>query len=500
MPSAVNKPAPGVSFFSPYQETPSGTALSKDKPIPSLFQPLTIRGVTFQNRIFLSPMCQYSAVDGHITPWHTAHYGGIITRGPGLSIIEATAILANGRTCPEDLGIWSDDHVRTLTPLVELAHSQSQKIGIQLAHGGRKSSTVAPWLSGQALADENVGGWPNDVIAPSPIPWAADYATPKELSKDDITDLLQAYKDGALRAVKAGFDVLEIHAAHGYLLHEFLSPVSNQRTDEYGGSWENRVRLILEIVDAVRGVISQDMPLFFRISGSEGLEYLDIPSWCSEDTVRLAFLLKEHGIDLLDVSSGGNSSQQRIKGAPAYQTPLAHAVKQANIPGLIVSTVGSITNATLAQSILDDGRADVILVGKGFQKNPGLVWAWAEELGVDVAIANQIYWGFYDKFRDVLHQAIQEGLREGVDEVQQNGATQLQNGWMHIHDERNIPPLGRIGDPDDIVASVLVENGNILANTYQPMPAYRFCTSHGVIQLTPGLSQKLRTLLEQLGA
>ncbi|KAK0500098.1 FMN-linked oxidoreductase [Armillaria luteobubalina] len=395
MPSAVNKPAPGVSFFSPHQETASGTALSKD--VPSLFHPLTIRGVTFQNRIFLSPMCQYSAVDGHITPWHTAHYGGIITRGPGLSIIEATAILANGRTCPEDLGIWSDDHVRTLTPLVELAHSQSQKIGIQLAHGGRKSSTVAPWLSGQALAEENVGGWPTDVVAPSPIPWAADYATPKEMSKDDIKDLLQAYKGSALRAVKAGFDVIEIHAAHGYLLHEFLSPVSNQRTDEYGGSWENRIRLILEVVDTVRRVIPQNMPLFFRISGSEGLEYLDIPSWCSEDTIRLAPLLKDHGIDLLDVSSGGNSSRQRIKGAPAYQTPLAHAVKQENIPGLIVSTVGSIADATLAQSILDEGRADVILVGKGFQKNPGLVWAWADELGVDIAIANQIYWGFYGR-------------------------------------------------------------------------------------------------------
>ncbi|KAG7448555.1 FMN-linked oxidoreductase [Guyanagaster necrorhizus] len=401
-PSAVNIPASGVSFFTPAQIPPAGTAVPQPdgKPIPTLFQPLTIREVTFQNRIFLSPLCQYSAQDGIVTPWHTGHLGGIFTRGPGLSIIEATAIVPEGRITPNDVGIWSDDHIAPLASIVEYAHSQNQKIAIQIAHAGRKASTIAPWIPGHNLAGEDVGGWPSNVFAPSPIPFADDYPTPKELTKDDLKGLLESYKAAAQRAVKAGFDVIEIHGAHGYLLCEFMSPTSNKRTDEYGGSFENRIRFPLEVVDVVRSVIPESMPLFFRISGSERLEESlpDVPSWRSEDTVRLAPILAQHGIDLLDVSSGGNNPKQKFTHGPAYQAPLAHDVKKSN-PGLVVSAVGSITDGHIAQNVLDQGQADLVMVGRHFQRNPGLVWSFADDLGVEVTLANQIHWGFRGRRR-----------------------------------------------------------------------------------------------------
>ncbi|KAK0220093.1 FMN-linked oxidoreductase [Armillaria fumosa] len=403
VPSAVNVPAPGISFFTPAQTPPAGTAVQPQpdgRPIPTLFQPLTIRGVTFQNRIFLSPLCQYSAQDGFMTPWHTGHLGGIFTRGPGLSIIEATAIVPEGRITPNDVGIWSDDHIAPLASIVEYAHSQNQKIAIQIAHAGRKASTIAPWIPGWNLAGEDVGGWPSNVVAPSPIPFADDYAIPKGLTKEDLKSLLESYKAAAQRAVKAGFDVIEIHGAHGYLLCEFLCPTSNKRTDEYGGSFENRIRFPLEVVDAVRSVIPESMPLFFRISGSERLEETlpDIPSWRSEDTVRIAPILAQHGIDLLDVSSGGNNMKQRFTRGPAYQAPLAHDVKKSN-PGLIVSAVGSITDGHIAQGVLDQGQADLVMVGRHFTKNPGLVWSFADDLGVQITLANQIHWGFRGRRR-----------------------------------------------------------------------------------------------------
>ncbi|KAK0211884.1 NADH:flavin oxidoreductase/NADH oxidase [Armillaria fumosa] len=408
--SSMVVPAPGVSFFTPAQDPPAGTGVvlqSDGKHIPSLFQPIAIRGVTFQNRIFLSPLCQYLCEGGMATPWHIGHLGGIFTRGPGLTFVEAAAVVPEGRITPNDLGIWSDDHIAPLAAIVEFARSQGQKIAIQIAHAGRKASTNAPWIEDVNLAGVEMGGWPDEVVAASPIAFGDTYATPRELSKDDLKGLVESFKLAAQRAVKAGFDVVEVHSAHGYLLCGFLSPTSNKRTDEYGGSFENRIRFPLEVVDAVRSVIPESMPLFFRISGSECLEKSlpDVPSWRSEDTVRFAPILAQHGVDLLDVSSGGNNIEQTFTSGPAYQAHLAHDVKETN-PGLLVSAVGRINDGHIAQNVLDRGQADVVFVGRLFTKNPGLVWSFADDLGVTIKVANQV-WGLGGLTRKrVIHQAV----------------------------------------------------------------------------------------------
>ncbi|KAH9912673.1 FMN-linked oxidoreductase [Epithele typhae] len=390
-----NAPAAGVPYFTPAQYPPSGTAAA-DSDVPTLFKPIKIRGVEFQNRIWLSPLCQYSAQNGCLTDWHMAHLGGILSRGPGLTMVEATAVSPEGRITPEDSGLWNDEQIEPLRRIVQFAHSQGQKMAIQLAHAGRKASTVAPWLSMAAVAVEAANGWPDDVVAPSAVPYSADLVHPKALDKQGIQRIVAAFVAAAKRALAAGFDVIEIHNAHGYLLHEFISPHSNKRTDEYGGSFENRVRLTLEIVDAVRGVMPPSMPLFLRVSATDWLEesLANEESWCSEDTVRLAGILAEHGVDLLDVSTGGMSPLQKIKGGPAYQAGFAEAVKKAHGDKILVSAVGALGDGRVAQGVLDKGQADVIFVGRQFQKNPGLVWTMAEELGVPLTVAHQIEWGF----------------------------------------------------------------------------------------------------------
>ncbi|SMQ49684.1 unnamed protein product [Zymoseptoria tritici ST99CH_3D7] len=394
----VNRPAPNTSYFTPLQDPPAGTALVEDgkkDAVPKLFRPLKIRGLTLQNRIMLSPLCQYSAPDGHYTMWHHTHMGGIIQRGPGLTCVEATAVTPQGRITPEDVGIWQDSQIEPLAKVVEFAHSQNQKIMIQLAHAGRKASTVAPWLSGGDVAGEDVNGWPQDVWAPSAIPWNEKHAVPKEMSLDDIEAFKKAFGEAVKRALKAGFDVIEIHNAHGYLLHEFISPVSNTRTDKYGGSWENRTRLTIEVVDLVRSIIPKDMPLFLRISGTDWLEESDIKeSWTSADTAKLAPILAEHGVDLLDVSSGGNHPKQHPHSKPAYQAPFAIEAKKAVGHNMAVSSVGSIDSAKLANDLLEKDGLDLIIVGRAFQKNPGLVFQWADDLDVKVQMPNQIRWGF----------------------------------------------------------------------------------------------------------
>lgn len=269
------------------------------------------------------------------------------------------------------------------------AHSQGQKIGIQLGHAGRKASTVAPWLSRGAVATADVGGWPDDVVAPSAVAFDANHPNPRALSLEEIAQLKKDFVAAAHRAVKAGFDVIEVHGAHGYLLHSFMSPASNFRTDAYGGSFENRVRLILEVVDELRKAIPEDMPLFVRLSATDWLEEVESftgDSWKLSDTVKLATLLAERGVDVLDVSSGGNHPQQKIKGGPGYQAPFSKAVKRAVGDKMLVATVGSITSGKQADDLLvggtgeDDTPIDIALVGRMFQKNPGLVWAWAEEV------------------------------------------------------------------------------------------------------------------------
>ncbi|KAM0320787.1 hypothetical protein ACHAO8_000080 [Botrytis cinerea] len=408
----VNEAAPNTPYFTPKQDPVSGTAIATKtdgQEIPPLFTPLKIRDVELQNRILLSPLCQYSAEDGHQTDWHLAHLGGIISRGPGLSFIEATAVLPEGRITPEDCGLWKDSQIAPLRRIVQFAHSQGQKIGIQLAHAGRKASTVAPWLSmsrGPAAPLKNVNGfdndgfapahgWPDNVKGPSPIAYKDKNIIPHEMTLDDIKSLVQAFGDATRRAIEAGFDAIEIHGAHGYLLHQFLSPASNKRTDDYGGSFENRTRVVLEIVDRTRQIMPKNMPLFFRVSGSEWLEHLaPEPSWDIQESIKLAKILATRGVDALDVSSGGNDPRQKIKGGPAYQTPFARQIKLAVGDSLLVGTVGSITSGVQANDLLKDNGLDMIFIGRMFQKNPGLVWTFADELGVDIKVANQIQWGF----------------------------------------------------------------------------------------------------------
>jgi 2,4-dienoyl-CoA reductase-like NADH-dependent reductase (Old Yellow Enzyme family) len=317
-------------------------------------------------------------------------------------MVEATAVQDIGRISPQDSGLWKDSQIEPLKRIVEFAHSQGQNIGIQLGHAGRKASTVAPWLSLGATASEAVGGWPDKVVAPSAISYDAGvYPSPKAITLEEIEQFKKDFVAAVKRALTAGFDVIEIHNAHGYLLQSFLSPASNKRTDQYGGSFENRVRLTLEVVELARKTMPDTMPLFLRISATDWLNYdgYDGPSWTSDDTVRLAPLLAERGVDVLDVSTGGNHPLQKIKAQPAYQSPFAIAVKKDLLEkglDMKVATVGAITSANLAEELLQgkDGKPglDFAIVGRGFQKNPGLVWAWAEELGIEIRLANQIRW------------------------------------------------------------------------------------------------------------
>ncbi|CAI4214381.1 unnamed protein product [Parascedosporium putredinis] len=333
------------------------------------FHPLTIRGVTMQNRIWVSPMCQYSAHEGFHNLWHTTHYGGMAQRGPGLVMLEATAVQANGRITPEDSGIWLDAHVDELRKHTQFAHSQNALIAIQLAHAGRKASTVAPWLSSAAVATHEAGGWPDNVYGPSDVPFGENYPTPRAMTLAEIDQLKEDFVLGARRAVAAGFDVVELHFAHGYLV------------------FENRTRLALELVEAVRAALPEETPLFVRISATEWLDTnpdYQGESWTLDDTVRLAHLFAERG----------------VKGGPGYQAPFAKAIKRAVGDKLLVSTVGSIKDGVLAEELISGGKdendtpVDLVAAGRMFQKNPGLVWQWADDLGTSIQVAHQIGWGF----------------------------------------------------------------------------------------------------------
>ncbi|KAJ0421376.1 hypothetical protein BJY00DRAFT_323354 [Aspergillus carlsbadensis] len=395
-----NPAAPGISYYTPAQDPVAGTALSG--PATKLFTPITLRSLRLPNRLILSPLCQYSARDGHPTDWHVTHMGGIIQRGPGLSIMESTAVQEIGRITPQDLGLWTDAQIGPLARITEFARGQGQKIAIQLAHAGRKGSAVAPWLSGNAMAVSEVGGWPEGIVAPSAVAFEEGVNTvPRALSREEIRALVGDFARAAGRAVRAGFDAIELHAAHGYLLHQFLSPVSNRRDDEYGGSFENRVRLLLEVCDAVRGVIPDGMPLLVRVSATDWFEFdenlqSEFPeSWTVSQSIQLASLLADHGVDLLDVSSGGihPKSAIAIRSGPAYQAHFAREIKEAVGDRLLVSAVGGIKTGALAEEVLQSG-VDVVLAGRWFQQNPGLVRAFAEELGVKVRMARQIDWSF----------------------------------------------------------------------------------------------------------
>ncbi|MER5888105.1 NADH:flavin oxidoreductase/NADH oxidase [Streptomyces sp. NPDC001941] len=338
----------------------------------ALFEPYTIKSVTIPNRVWMAPMCQYSAApDGPLTgapgDWHFAHYGARATGGTGLVITEATAVSPEGRISPYDLGIWNDEQVEAFRRITSFVRDQGAVAGIQLAHAGRKASTDAPWEGGGPLGEDAHGWRP---VGPSELPFAEGHPVPAELTVDQITTVVRDFADAARRSLEAGFQVAEIHGAHGYLIGEFLSPHSNHRTDGYGGSFENRARFALEVVDAVRAVWPDELPLFFRISATDWLEE---NGWTADDTVRFAALLKEHGVDLLDVSTGGNAAGVRIPVGPGYQVPFATRVRTET--GLPVAAVGLITEFQQAEKIVANGEADAVLLGRELLRNP----SWARQ-------------------------------------------------------------------------------------------------------------------------
>lgn len=448
-PSTYNAPVQDVPFFTPQHLISPGTPLKPDAKVPTLFTPLKIRGTALRNRIIVAPMCQYSTADsgpqiGALTPYHITTLGHYALKGASLVFIEASGVQPNGRISPNCPGIWSDDQIPGVKAVVDMVKSQGALAGIQLAHAGRKSSTVPPFIAAQfkkvsVRATKDVGGWPADVVSASggeDFTWdgkrsddpIGGFYAPRELSREDIQQLVKDWASAAKRAVQAGIDVIEIHGAHGYLIHQFLSPITNRRTDEYGGSFENRTRLLVEIIRAIREVIPTSMPLFLRLSSTEWMEESEIGkqlgSWDVASTIRISKIVADLGVDLLDVSSGGNHPQQKINmfDSKDYQTKIASQIRrEVHAAGtkLFIGAVGLITEAEQARDIVAEAEgqdskhdgstkeeaeaaikmtdaeggkvpmADCILVARQFMREPEWVLKVAWKLGVDVAWPNQ---------------------------------------------------------------------------------------------------------------
>lgn len=327
-----------------------------------LLEPYTLRQLTFLNRIAVSPMCQYSSVDGLANDWHLVHLGSRAVGGAGLIFTEATAVTADGRITAQDLGLWNDQQIEPLQRITRFIRAQGAVAGIQLAHAGRKASTWRPWLGKQGSVRVEEGGWVP--VGPSLIAFDPRHTVPTQLDERQIQDVIQAFADAAKRALEAGFSVVEVHAAHGYLLHQFLSPLSNQRRDQYGGSFENRIRLVLQVTEAVREVWPQELPLFVRVSATDWVE----DGWNPDETVELARRLKALGVDLIDVSSGGTSANAEIPVGPGYQTRFAESIRKAS--GIATGTVGMITEPAQAEHILRTGQADLILLARELLRDP----------------------------------------------------------------------------------------------------------------------------------
>ena len=326
-----------------------------------LFEPFKLRSVEFSNRIGVSPMCQYSSEDGFSTDWHLVHLGARAQGGAGMVILEASAVVPEGRISIGDLGIWKDEHIAGLERIARFVHGQGSHVGIQLAHAGRKASMSVPF-AGERLLGSDEGGW--QTVAPSAIAFSPQYSMPQALAQAGIAAVVGGFAAAARRAERAGFDFVEIHAAHGYLLHQFLSPLSNQRTDEFGGSFENRVHFPLLVVDAVRAAWPQHLPVFVRISATDWVE----GGWSAEESVRFATLLREHGVDLVDVSTGGLVPSAKIPVAPGFQVPFAEQIRrEAGIP---TAAVGLITDPAQANAIVAEGKADVVLLAREFLRDP----------------------------------------------------------------------------------------------------------------------------------
>lgn len=327
-----------------------------------LFSPLSLRSLQVKNRIGVSPMCQYSSVNGHASDWHLVHLGSRAVGGAGLVFTEAAAVSPEGRITPDDLGIWADDHIAGLQRITQFIRQQGAVAGIQLAHAGRKASTRSPFKGGTVIAPTHPDGW--QPMAPSAVPFRPGEPEPTALTADGIATILSDFEAATRRALSAGFQVVEVHAAHGYLLHSFLSPLSNQRTDEYGGSFENRIRLLLEVVGRVQTVWPDELPLFVRISATDWTE----GGWTANDSVALAGILKNKGVDVIDCSSGGNVAKAQIPVEPGYQVPFAARIKQET--GILTAAVGLITTAEQAETVLQMGQADLILMARESLRDP----------------------------------------------------------------------------------------------------------------------------------
>lgn len=441
-PSSYNTPFPGIPYFTPAHQFSPGTPFDKNAKVPTLFKPLTIRGVTLRNRIVVAPMCQYSTAEtgpqiGALTPYHHATLGHYALKGAALVFIEASGVQPNGRITPNCPGVWSDSQIDGVKSVADFIHSQGALCGLQLAHAGRKGSTMPPFIAAgkkaaSVRASKEAGGWPDNVVGPSggeEFTWdgmnSADpkggYYAPRELTVEDIQQLVQDWASAAVRGVRAGVDLLEIHGAHGYLIHQFLSPITNRRTDKYGGSFENRSRLVIEIIQAVRKVIPVSMALFLRLSSTEWMEESEIGkrlgSWDVESTIKLTKIVADLGVDLLDVSSGGNHHEQRINmfRSTDYQVKIAAQIRSAVKAAkkeILIGAVGLITEAEQARDIVEEDAAslqaeaetakamtdasadkepmaDVILVARQFMREPEWVLKVAWRLRVDIAWPTQ---------------------------------------------------------------------------------------------------------------
>lgn len=345
-----------------------------------LLTPLSIRGVTLRNRIAVSPMCEYSAEEGFANDWHVVHLGSRAVGGASLVLTEAAAVEARGRISPADLGIWTDQHIEPLARISRFIKLQRGVPGIQLAHAGRKASTDVPWRGGKPLSLEEDGWQP---VGPSPIPFDQGYATPEELSVAGIRSILDAFVAAAKRSLDAGFEIIELHAAHGYLAHEFLSPLSNRRTDAYGGSLENRMRFVLQLIDEVRAVWPERLPLFLRISATDWVDR----GWNVEEAVELAREARLLGVDLIDCSSGGNIAGVAIPVKPGYQVPFAERIRRES--GILTGAVGMITEPAQADALVQEGAADLVLLAREFLREPYWPVKAAKELGIPIEVPDQ---------------------------------------------------------------------------------------------------------------
>ncbi|WP_286791090.1 NADH:flavin oxidoreductase/NADH oxidase [Thalassospira sp. UBA4513] len=348
----------------------------------TLFTPLSLGKLSLDNRIIIAPMCQYSADNGKVTHWHDMHLGNLAQSGAGLLIIEATAVEPEGRITYGDVGLWDDETEAALGKTLKAVRSHSDMpIAIQLAHAGRKASCEKPWLGGHALSPDHENGW--QVSAPSAVPFRDGDPIPEAMTKSSIAEIIQAFVEAAKRSVRLGFDAIEIHGAHGYLLHQFLSPHANKRDDEYGGSFENRTRIVIEIYDAIRKAVGADYPLGIRISATDWVD----GGWDIDQSVALAKLLKDRGCDFIDVSSGGLHIDQQIPLGPNYQVPFAARIKAET--GMTTIAVGLITEAEQAEAITFTGQADAIALARGILYDPRWPWHAAATLGAEVKAAPQ---------------------------------------------------------------------------------------------------------------